>query len=214
MAARVLPNALSDEDRLRLLVARFEELGEEPAAPDIDYFWEHRDWLRQQESRLVTHAVAMFIYAEGLVLPRRRTWWQLLEEADTPDAIIVSLANLPELLGEDSLPQPLETLRVLAAAGRILIACLLLLPDPISIEWTLNPWRITAGGDEISRDQEQLEAWQKGVLRPVVAFVQADLVDACSSDCLRVTAENVHEVDSLTAKNFWELLTEGDSGVL
>lgn len=212
VAARVLPNSLSDEDRLRLLVARFEELGEEPTALDIDYFWERRDWLGQQEPRLVTHAVAMLLYAEGVVLPRRRTWWLLLQEADAPDAIIMSLVSLPELLSEDSLPRPLETIRVLAAAGRMLIACLLILPDPIGIEWTLNPWRIIVGGDEISGDREKLEAWQKGVLRPVLAFAQSDLVDACSSDCLRVTAGNVHEIDSLLAKGFWGLLTSGDSG--
>jgi restriction endonuclease len=42
VVARVLPDALSDEERLRLLVARFEELGEEPTQLDLEFFWTHQ----------------------------------------------------------------------------------------------------------------------------------------------------------------------------
>jgi Restriction endonuclease len=200
VVARVLPSVLSNGDRLQLLVTRFEELGEEPMLLDLEFFWERRAWLMEQQSDLFTRAVAMFLYAEGVALPRRRPWWRLLQESDAPVALIWALVQMPSLFGGEPLSRPLEIIRVLASAGRILIACLLLLSDRIGIEMTLNPWRCVIGGDEVADNEEKLEAWRQGALLPVLAFVQSDLVDACASDCTRASAKNPHEMDSLTPK--------------
>jgi hypothetical protein len=211
VAARVLPEALSDEARLRLLLARFEELGEEPTLLDLEFFWERRSWLMDQESNLLSEAVAMFLYAEGLSLPRRRSWWRLLKEGDAPNALITALINMPNMLGGESRPRPLEMIRVLAAAGRMLIACMLALPDPLGTEWVLNPWRITVGGKDIAGTEERLHDWRESTLRAVLAFVQSDLVDACSRDCSRIIGANPHEMDSLSATQFWKTVIEGGS---
>lgn len=209
VAARVLPSALSDGDRLRLLVSRFAELGEEPTLLDQEFFWERQGWLMEQEPRLLSHAVAMFLYTEGVPLPRRRTWWRLLREKDAPDALIVALIDLPGLLSEPR-PRPLEVIRVLDSAGRMLIACLRLLPDRVGVQMTLNPWRYEVDGNNITDDKETLDDWRESVLRPVLAFVQADLVAACSSDCARIIGDNPHEVNSLPAMEYCKILTEGE----
>jgi hypothetical protein len=163
-----------------------------------------------QESMLLSSAVAMFLYAEGIPFPRRRNWWRLLQEADAPAALITALINLPYLLSAP-LPRPVEEIRILASAGRLLIACLLLLPEPIGLEMALNPWRYTVESKDIAEDQEQLEAWREGLLLPILTFVQSDLVDACSSDCDRVTGNNPHEPEYVSTRDFWRMLDGSDS---
>jgi len=207
VAARVLPGVLPDIDRLRLLVARFYELGEEPTVLDREFFWERRMWLAEQETTLLVHAIAMFLYAEGLPLPRHRPWWRLLRVDDIPDAVITALIFLPSILGRE-LARPPELLRILAAAGRILIACLLLSPEDAA-SLTLNPWKIVQDGEAIADDEAELRDWHADVLQPVLAFIRSDLLEACSKDCARMTADNPHETDSLSAKGYWSLLCEG-----
>lgn len=208
--ARVLPNALPDEERLNLLVTRFEELGEEPTQLDLEFFWERQNWLMEQEPKLLAGAIAMFLYAEGILFPRQRDWWRLLQSADAPDALIKALIRLPSLL-DPPLPRPLDMIRVLASAGRMLIACLLLLPSDIGIEMSLNPWRYVIDGEDVADDEQQLRSWQEGALHPVLVFIQSDLLDACSSDCNRVTGDNPHEPDSISTTKLWHMLYGGNS---
>ena len=205
VVARVLPQALPDEDRLRLLVARFEELGEEPTLLDLEFFWGRQNWLMEQESEPPSRAIAMFLYTEGVSFPRARQWWKVLQSADIPAALITALINLPNRLFS-ALPRPLEQIRMLASAGRITTACLALMPA--IDELVLNPWSIVSGGEDVSDNTEVLQAWQTDILRPILAFVQSDLIDACSRDCTRVTADNPHEIESLSASNFWKAMFE------
>lgn len=208
--ARVLPQVLPDEERLQLLVGRFEEIGEEPALLDLDFFWERRDWLREQESWLVSRAIAMFLYAEGVTLPRVRQWWLLLQQADIPDSLITALIRLPNLLFKESLPRSLEDIRALASAARIVTTCLTLLPDA-ALEMTLNPWGIVVNGDRMTSDEEAMQGWRMGTLKPILAFIQSDLLEACSGDCTRMTADNPHETPSLGRDGFWGALFKGTS---
>lgn len=205
VAARVLPSTLSDDDRLRLLVARFEELGEEPTLLDLEFFWERRSWLKEQDSGIISHAVAMFLFAEGVSVPRQRRWWELLKEEDAPVALIMALVVMPSLVS-DPRPRPLELIRVLASAGRILITCLLLMPDQIGLKMTLNPWRYIIGAGHIADDKEEMEAWRESTLSSVLSFVQSDLLNACSSDCARVSGDDPHGTSSLSAKEYWNFV--------
>jgi hypothetical protein len=217
VVARVLPDALPDEDRLRLLVARFQELGEEPTLLDLEFFWERGDWLKGLESELLSSAVIMFLYTEGVPLPRKRRWWRLLQEEDAPYAAFMALLDLSRIRG-DQLPRPLETIRTLASAGRVITACLLLLPDDAGLGITLNPWRYAVGGEDVADDQEQLAEWHQIVLIPVLSFIRSELLGACSYDCNRVTGGSPHETESLNAKEFWQILNrpdwEPDDGIL
>lgn len=208
VVARVLPQALPDEERLRLLITRFQELGEEPTQLDLDYFWERQSWLAEREPDLLAQAVAIFLYAEGIPLPRVRQWWRILGTGDIPHALIWALLNLMPLSWGEPLPRPVEHDRLIASAARIVTACLALAPDAAAII-ALNPWEIVVDGEEVADDERALQNWQTIVLRPILAFIQADLIDACASDCSRVTADNPHEVESLTARKFWEALFDG-----
>ncbi|HEY3957962.1 MAG TPA: hypothetical protein VGM53_31750 [Streptosporangiaceae bacterium] len=191
-------------------MTRFEELGEEPTQLDLEFFWERQNWLMEQEPKLLAGAIAMFLYAEGILFPRQRDWWRLLQSADAPDALIKALIRLPSLL-DPPLPRPLDMIRVLASAGRMLIACLLLLPSDIGIEMSLNPWRYVIDGEDVADDEQQLRSWQEGALHPVLVFIQSDLLDACSSDCNRVTGDNPHEPDSISTTKLWHMLYGGNS---
>jgi len=210
--ARVLPDALPGEDRLLLLVTRFEELGEEPTLLDLEFFWERPDWLRELEPELLSRAVAMLLYAEGVPLPRKRQWWRILQIGDAPNALITALIRLPNLLYcEPPLARPLEMIRTWAAAARLLVSCLLLLPDGAGLDMTLNPWRFVIDGGETAEGQEQLAAWRHDVLIPVLAFMQSELLGPCSADCDRVVGASPHEAESLGTTEFWQMLCGMDS---
>ncbi|MFF3653312.1 restriction endonuclease [Streptomyces sp. NPDC002181] len=209
VAARYLPNSLSDEERLRMLVMRFQELGEEPTALDLQFFWKRRDWLTVLESSLLSEAVAMFLYAEGIQIPRQRPWWQLLTEPDTPAALVTALVNLPSWLGKADMARPLESMRVWAASSRILNASLLLLPEDLAAPLTCDIWEFVTGGEEIKEDSQQLQLWHDSVLIPALAFARNDLLEPCAQDCSRVTADSPHEVNSLGGVEVWDLLVAG-----
>ncbi|MGW1183252.1 restriction endonuclease [Streptomyces drozdowiczii] len=213
VAARILPAMLSDEERLRLLINRFEELGEEPTQTDLDFFWGRREWLMRQESQVAVAAVLTFLYAEGVSIPRRRLWWQLLQKGDFPEALVQCLVNLPANLSRSDLPRPLDTIRGTAAAARALVACLNLFPREEVVELVVNPWRFIVEGEGIAEDEGRLKLWQDGALRPVLAFAQSDLLDACASDCARVTADSPHEPESINCSTFWGMIAGDSVGV-
>ncbi|MFC9228064.1 restriction endonuclease [Streptomyces decoyicus] len=213
VAARILPAMLSDEERLRLLISRFEELGEEPTQTDLDFFWERREWIMRQEAQVAVAAVLMFLYAEGVPIPRRRLWWQLLQKGDLPEAIVECLVNLPAKVSRSDIPRPLENIRGTAASARVLIACLNLFPQEEVAGLVVNPWRFIVEGEKIAEDEDSLKVWQDGALRPVLAFAQSDLLDACASDCARVTADSPHEPESINCSNFWGMIAADSAGV-
>jgi len=208
VAARILPALLDDGDRIRLLVDRFQSLGEEPAAADLEHFWQRRDWLAGVESDLLARAVGMFLCAEGLALPRDRPWWRLLGPADAPDAIVHALIGLPSLLGTP-LPRPVDQVRAAAAAGRLLLAAYLQFNEEAAAQITLNPWRFVHGGEDVADDADAFAEWERSALDGVLRFARSELLDACSSDCRRVIADHPLEIDSLGAVSFWRLLLDG-----
>lgn len=210
VAARVLPEALSNLDRLTLLISRFEDLGEEPTTVDLDYFWERREWLSMQEPMLLARAIAMFLYREGTALPRLRAWWRLISESAAPHALLIGLIQLPDQASDLDAPRPLEQVRTLAAASRLLLASLRLLPDDDAYDMTLNPWKYTNHADI---QEEDLEAWRHGALAPALAFSQAELLGPCADDCNRVMADKVHESEPLATPKWWNLVFGRDERI-
>ena len=207
VVGRILPQSLQDIEHLELLTARFFEFGEGPAEQDLDYFWERRAWLSQQEPGIFTRAVAMFLYTEGVPLQRTRQWWRLLRVDHVPYAIIAALLDLPRILFDDDLPRPAEDVRVMASAARVVISCLALAPD--SAETLLNPWAIVEDGDEIASDDRRLAGWQEYMLLPVLDFIRDELIDACSDDCSRVMSDNPHAIEPLSRADFWDAYFKG-----
>jgi hypothetical protein len=207
VVARTFPQALDDKERLELLTARFFEFGEGPTEQDLNYFWERRDWLAAQESGIFCRAVAMFLYVEGVPLQRIRQWWRLLRVEDTPNALIAVLLDLPRVLFDDDLPRPAEDVRIIASAARVAISCLSL--DPESAETLLNPWAIVEDGENIADDEHNLSGWQEFMLRPVLTFIQGELIDACSDDCNRVIADSPHEIEPFGCTGFWDAFFKG-----
>ncbi|MFD9935419.1 hypothetical protein ACFWZ6_20020 [Streptomyces massasporeus] len=185
-------------------------MGEEPTSLDLDFFWERRDWLTALESALLSEALVMFLYAEGISVPRQRPWWQLLNPPDVPHALVTALINLPSWLGKDDMARPLEPMRVWAASGRVLIASLRLLPEDLAVPLTCNIWDFVRDEGAVRDDPNQLKAWSDSVLVPVLAFAQNDLLHPCSQDCARVMGDNPHEVESLRATDIWGLLVSGE----
>lgn len=108
---------------------------------------------------------------------------------------------------DDDLPRPAEDIRILASAARVVISCLSL--DPESAETLLNPWAIVEDGERIADDERNLSGWQDFMLRPVLTFIQGDLIDACSDDCNRVIADNPHETEPFGCTGLWDAFFRG-----
>ncbi|MFD5313018.1 restriction endonuclease [Streptomyces ardesiacus] len=210
VAARILPDSLSDEERLRMLITRFQDLGEEPTSVDLEFFWGRREWMSSLDSGLLSEAVAMFLYVEGVQIPRQRPWWQILAQPDVPPVLVTALINLPSWLGNTDMPRPLDGMRVWAASGRMLIASLFLLSEQIAPRLICGIWNFVTGGEDVRDDPQQMQAWRQSVLAPILAFARNELLEPCSQDCSRVTADNPHEVESLQTKDVWDLLIAGE----
>lgn len=207
IAARILPTNLPDSDRLRLLTKRFSELGEEPTVRDADYFWSKRDWLKEQDETLFFEAIGTFLYFEGIRLPRKRPWWSLIDEGNAAQATQYALVVMPCILPDEKAPRPTENMRAVAAISRILLGALQVLPAESVVPLVCSPWNFIKS-DAV--DLEVIREHSQNILPAVLAFMRSELVDPCSTDCLRVTGDPVHEPDSLTPKDFWPLIHKGE----
>lgn len=209
VAARIMPATLADDLRLQLLLDRFHSLGETPTESDLDYFWERPEALSGDHLAV---SVIMFLYAEELRLPKRRTWWTLIGEQDAPDAVITATINAMGLIGaSDDLARPLDQRRMLAAASLLLATALAKsASDDLAVKLVTNPWKFVVGGEDVAEDMDELRAWTEGALVPLLTWLRSELAGPCASDCERVTGDDhVHHLAAPGAKEYWQLVHTG-----
>jgi hypothetical protein len=154
----------------------------------------------------------MFLYAEELRLPRRRTWWTLIDESDARSAVIASTINAAGLAGSsEDLARPLDQRRMFAAASMLLATALVKLPsDDLAVKLVTNPWEAVVGGEDVAEDVDELRAWTEGALVPLLIWLRSELAGPCASDCERVSGDDhVHHLDALRAEEYWKLIHTG-----
>ncbi len=210
VAARVLPEALDDAQRLDLLLERFRRLGETATEDDLVYYWQRPEVIIASEN--CVSAVAMFAYAEnsdGLV---NRPWAVLLpnDPETSAVAIIEAIVRLPFLLIRP-LPRPLHNKRLIETAAYLILTVLTRLSASALHELLCNPAAFLEdeGWDTLG-DPDGARTWREAVSIPLLARVQSELEDVCTDDCVRVSSEPHAFPQSMLGKRYWRRFGIGE----
>lgn len=212
VAARVLPESLGVEDRLDLLIERFEEFGEPPTLKDAEFFWSRPDVLTHLDLWDLLSAVTMFSYSEsdhGLV---DRPWVTLVPSVEQADVYMAAYATavFPRMAARE-MPRPLDPHRVTQVAAYLLLAAMASI-DPSQLHPVLeNPLAFLEGLDDVAADARAVEAYSSAVVLPIWSRVQYELLEVCSSDCRRLLGEpGAAFPPPLIGERYWRRFGLGD----
>jgi len=212
VAARVLPDALDDVQRLELLLDRFRSLGETPALPDLEYFWVHPDVvgaLDQVEDRV--GAIAMFAYTEGDEGLVERPWATLIgtDPGEVRTAVLEAAIGLP-LLQIRPLSRPLDGVRNTATSAYLVLAVMHQLEAAELFEMLHSPGDFVEGQFAATFAKPSGAAAWRQITSAVVQRIQAELEDVCGADCRRVDAEPNVFPSHLVGKRYWRRFGLGE----
>lgn len=200
VAARVVPEALPDADRLLLLIERFESLGETPDIRDLQHFWTNRAAI---DPDLVVRAVGMFAYTETDRSLVEHPWAELLEQSQDVaiEAVIQAAIRMPSMLFSER-PRGLSAERLVEVGAYLVIAVMGRL-DTARLQVLLDrPWEALEDPGPWSEPIFQ-DAWRESMLEPLVARIQEELAVVCADDCVRVITELTAFGPSFTGERFW-----------
>ena len=204
VAARVLPEALDDQQRLRLLIDRFAQLGETPTDLDLNYFWERRSAVAASSD--IICAVSMLTYAESNGGLMRRPWSTLLPN-DPVTALTVlldALVYLP-IRSIRPRPRPLSMERVIEVSSYIIISVFHRLPAEIIHQAFVNPYVMLESGDamRLRTDDGAVEEWRGLIAKPILSRIKGELTDVCGGDCARIDARTRAFEPQVDGKRYW-----------
>ncbi|WP_198040580.1 restriction endonuclease [Rhodococcus sp. 2G] len=210
VAARTLPQALDDAQRLTLLSARFWELGETPTQQDLDYFWERQSVVQAADDE--RRAIAMFTYAESDEGLAERPWGTLIP--DEPLAITETLYQaayeLPRL-GVRPLARPVDGGQTVRAAAYLIMSVMPYWPANRLHKVIFNLGDCIEG-DHLLKNPEFIEAWTKIAVTPILGRIQDELADVCTDDCPRVITDPVRAfAPPILGKQYWRRFGLGDA---
>jgi hypothetical protein len=212
VAARAMPEALDDSDRLSLLVERFNKFGEPPTHKDLDYFWSHQAAINDQELMMRIQSVAMFTYSETDESLVERPWTSLLPTDALTDInlAIYSLVHLPRMLLGNR-PRPLEGNRMVATAAYLLISILSRLEPTLVYRLVDNPHLFVDEMESISDNPEAVKGWSEYIVEPIWARVHGELKDVCADDCRRLMTDfGAALPPPLSGDRYWRRFGIGD----
>lgn len=200
VAARTLPEALENSQRLDLLLQRFDVLGELPSIVDIEYFWNSQESITNHED--IAELIVMFLYSEDHL--SARPWMRLLPKSAAPSALLVASYSMPMRLFR-VLPRPLDSQRAIRTAAHVISGLLdFLKPETIATLLEEPPF-VVLEGEEDSHN-ESVNAWHKHLLPYILGDLQLQLRDICATDCARVMADPAAFAPAVDAEEFFRQL--------
>lgn len=212
VAARVLPNALTDDSRLELLFDRFEVLGEMPTPADLDYFWSQPDAIAAIANPLKrVMVVTVMVYADGPVGQISRPWASLIPDApDTNKAAVLASAILVPHLAFRELPRPPDDNNLVEVAAYLLLAVVDRMPAKTFYDLLTAPASYLEGEPWVSMaDAKVAKVWIDAVVLPTMARMHDELAHVCATDCVRVHADPFAFAPPLEGETYWNRFVAG-----
>ncbi|BCF86660.1 hypothetical protein RQCS_62050 (plasmid) [Rhodococcus qingshengii] len=207
--ARVLPEALDDGERLKLLLDRFLGLGETPTDLDMAYFWERPSIVT--DSPDVAYLVAMFAYAETADSLVERPWGSFLADSDEVviTTIMVALFELP-IRGFVELARPLHQEHLIITCAYLILSVM-----PYCSAENLHgamsmPGTYIAADDHFLKDPAKAASWTEAVVKPILGRIQDELTDVCTDDCVRVMTDARAFPPPMLGERYWRRFGIGD----
>jgi hypothetical protein len=210
VAARSLPQALDDKDRLKLLLERLQHLGELPHEDDLQYFWQRQSVVKEAEDSVAT--LAMLVVAEPSPNSlTARPWVTLLTDDDAELLIAFVLISMPAWL-DDALARPVPMDQWMRGAVYLLLGAMPRLREQALSEVITNPYSLLTGEpwDRLASSKKSVRVLLKAVTLPILRQAQDDLALICADDCVRViVAESDHD-KPLVGKHYWRRFSDGE----
>ncbi|MER7112441.1 restriction endonuclease [Streptomyces sp. NPDC000229] len=179
ISARVIPEVIQGKERLALLVERFESVGRVPLEEDVAYFWENKQWVTEARE------VACLTYAEVVLGDlTERPWAAILDDSRAVDVAVQALVGLPMAMLRTKV---LADAKATATSAYLLQWALPRLPADFVSKLLINPFEYLDGDWE--KFSQASDGWRQHFLRPMWGYLKNELLDACSSDCVRVSVD-------------------------
>lgn len=178
VTARILPEALPDADRIRMLTDQFHSAGKPFTPKDLEHFWAARESITEAQQ---ISALTYSEFANGDI--SAHPWGTLVTEDNALQTFLEAIAVLPFII--------LRVAAVLnervSAVSAYLIECAIRLLDPRLISVILNnPLDFTTLPKSMKENQD---GYIDAVVRPTYRRCKLEILDACSQDCARITRE-------------------------
>jgi hypothetical protein len=179
ISARVIPEVIKGKERLTLLVEQFEHVGRMPLEEDLSYFWEYKQWVTEARE------VACLTYAEVVLGDlTERPWATLLHDSHAIDVAVQALVGLPMIMLRT---QVLADAKATATSAYLMQWSLPNLPVDFVKSLLSNPFECLEGDWE--KFSSSSDGWRQHFLRPMWSYLKSELLDACSSDCVRMSVD-------------------------
>lgn len=202
-AARILPEALADSQRLDILLSRFEQLGELPSPVDQDYFWAHRESVRDHNT--LVQLITMFVYGEDDL--GSRPWTSLLPlDSETAFEVITRAVVILPFRILHKLARPLDAQRVIRCAAHMLVSVINNLDSGQIADIFEDPQITVSEGKDQAADDEAVDIWKKEFLPYILSDLQLQLRDVCATDCARIITDSAAFPPAVDAKEYFRRL--------
>jgi len=203
VAARVLPEALSDADRLTLLIERFHEFGETPSLVDLEYFWSHSVSVADYGDSVA--AVTLFLFSDDEIARAKRPWTSLLQnDGETARAAALHAVFLLPRMMLWPLVRRVDQSRVFPAAAQLLVWASDYLEPSELAEIVQNPFKFFDGMEQAADRESTDNGWQTGVVQFILSRIQDEMADVCASDCARVITERSAFPAAVDAERYFD----------
>lgn len=196
--ARIMPDALSKEDRISLLLERWESLGDVPAKLDREFFWEHQEAvLRHKNASLV---LLMFAYAELIEGDlQKHQWLSIVNQDIALSCVMASYVQAPIRFSDGDLSRRSSEHLMKTMALLWIAAVRFLDRQELSTLTTSPTYALSSpdpGVDTVIRE---------GGVAPLLENVKELLAPECTNDCARVTADFNNWGSFPQGEGFWQL---------
>ena len=194
VAARVIPDILPDEERMRSLSDQFHEIGKPPSEKDLEYFWNIRDSIDQVDE------IASLTYGELLYGDLTlRPWGTLISNANSQQALVEAVLNLPSVLMRTG---TVSNEKLSAAGSYLLQSALRFIEPSIMASFLRNPFDYIEDPPEAGKRDPG--PYVEAFVRPVWERCKNELLDACSQDCARISCDQPSTLNPSEAdRHFW-----------
>lgn len=194
--ARLMPEALGKEDRLSLLLERWEALGETPTEIDRKFFWDNKNSILECED--AAHVIMMFVYAELIEgdLEEHR-WLSLICEENSFQCLMACYIQA-HLRFMKSGSDRRSSMSLMKTSALIWVAAVRFIDSTTLLIMTENPTRAYG-----SNDEEANKVFQEALIAPILENARLLLATECTNDCARVSAEFDYLGSSPRGEDFW-----------
>ncbi len=195
VAARLFPEALSDQGKLEALRYRFWNQMYFAGSHELKDIWRAKGTLDWDPHSLLAAAMGEVINGDI----SNRPWLAAFEEDEVADVLLAALANWPYFFAK-SYRLGIDIDRFVKGLAYVALVAICRLPSDLTSKVLKDPWQFV---DE--RDAPFPSSVHEAIVEPVLTRLLSELEDLCVADCARVSRDPLCLSDQ-ELKRYWRRL--------